>query len=50
MVGAECAGLVPGMKVPTILSSHAGSITARIASCALAVLVGARVAGRGASS
>jgi phosphate acetyltransferase len=50
MAGAECAGLVLGMKVPIILTSRSDSITARIALCALAVLVGARVAGRGAPS
>lgn len=39
MAGAECAGLILGMKVPIILTSRSDSITARIASCALAVLV-----------
>ncbi len=39
MAGAECAGLVLGMKVPVILTSRSDSITARITSCALAVLV-----------
>lgn len=39
MAGAECAGLVLGMKVPIILTSRSDSITARITSCALAVLV-----------
>lgn len=41
MAGAECAGLVLGMKVPIILTSRSDSITARITSCALAVLVAA---------
>jgi phosphate acetyltransferase len=47
MAGAECAGLVLGMKVPIILTSRSDSITARITSCALAVLVAARATGRG---
>jgi len=42
MAGAECAGLVLGMQVPIILTSRSDSITARITSCALAVLVVAR--------
>ena len=42
MAGAECAGLVLGMKVPIILTSRSDSITARITSCALAVLVANR--------
>jgi phosphate acetyltransferase len=42
MAGAECAGLVLGMKVPIILTSRSDSITARITSCALAVLVARR--------
>lgn len=46
MAGAECAGLVLGMKVPIILTSRSDSITARITSCALAVLV----ASQGASA
>jgi phosphate acetyltransferase len=50
MAGAECAGLVLGMKVPIILTSRSDSITARITSCALAVLVAARPADRGASA
>ena len=48
MAGAECAGLVLGMKVPIILTSRSDSITARITSCALAVLVNARAKGKGA--
>jgi phosphate acetyltransferase len=50
MAGAECAGLVLGMKVPIILTSRSDSITARITSCALAVLVDARAKGKGASA
>jgi phosphate acetyltransferase len=49
MAGAECAGLVLGMKVPIILTSRSDSMTARIASCALAVLVAARTASQGAA-
>ena len=48
MAGAECAGLVLGMKVPIILTSRSDSITARITSCALAVLVATRASGVGA--
>ena len=50
MAGAECAGLVLGMKVPIILTSRSDSITARITSCALAVLVAARASGHGLTS
>ena len=50
MAGADCAGLVLGMKLPIILTSRSDSITARITSCALAVLVAARAAGRGATA
>lgn len=38
MAGAECAGLVLGMKVPIILTSRSDSVASRIVSCALAVL------------
>lgn len=44
MAGAECAGLVLGMKVPIILTSRSDSMAARIASCALAVLVAGNAA------
>lgn len=44
MAGAECAGLVLGMRVPIVLTSRSDSVTSRIASCALAVLVHARAA------
>lgn len=36
----ECAGLVLGAKVPIVLTSRADSIQSRVASCALAVLMG----------
>ena len=36
--GGDCAGLVLGARVPIVLTSRADSITARIASVALAVL------------
>jgi phosphate acetyltransferase len=39
MAGAECAGLVLGMRVPIVLTSRSDSVASRIASCALAVLV-----------
>lgn len=42
MAAAECAGLVLGMRVPIVLTSRSDSVTSRIASCALAVLVQAR--------
>lgn len=44
MAGADCAGLVLGMKVPVILTSRSDSVTARVTSCALAVLVAHRSA------
>lgn len=42
MAGAECAGLVLGLRVPVVLTSRSDSVTSRIASCALAVLMHAR--------
>ena len=39
MTGAEAAGLVLGARVPIILTSRADSPGARLASCALGVLV-----------
>ena len=42
MAGADCAGLVLGMKVPIILTSRSDSIKARITSCSLAVLMAGR--------
>jgi phosphate acetyltransferase len=50
MAGAECAGLVLGMRVPIVLTSRSDSVTSRIASCALAVLVQARAASQDARS
>lgn len=44
MAGAECAGLVLGMRVPIVLTSRSDSVTSRIASCALAVLAHGRSA------
>jgi phosphate acetyltransferase len=38
MAGAECAGLVLGMRVPIVLTSRSDSVASRIASCALAVI------------
>ena len=40
MADAECAGIVLGMRVPIILTSRSDSVVARIASCALAALIG----------
>jgi phosphotransacetylase len=37
--GAASAGIVLGAKVPIVLTSRADSVSARIASCALAVLL-----------
>lgn len=42
LAGAECAGLVLGMKVPIILTSRSDTVTSRVASCALAVLASRR--------
>ena len=39
LANADSAGLVLGAKVPVILTSRADSLRARIASCAVAVLV-----------
>ena len=39
LAGAECAGLVLGMRVPIVLTSRSDSVSSRIASCALAVLM-----------
>ncbi|AMO23767.1 phosphate acetyltransferase [Ramlibacter solisilvae] len=39
LAGAETAGIVIGAKVPVILTSRADSVTARLASCAVASLV-----------
>ena len=42
MAGAECAGIVLGMRVPVVLTSRSDSVESRIASCALAVLASAK--------
>jgi len=39
LAGADTAGIVLGAKVPIILTSRADSLTARLASCAVATLV-----------
>jgi phosphate acetyltransferase len=39
LAGADSAGIVLGAKVPTILTSRADSVMARLASCAVATLV-----------
>ena len=39
LAGADAAGIVLGAKVPIILTSRADSVTARLASCAIASLV-----------
>ncbi len=42
LAGAECAGLVLGLRVPVVLTSRSDSVDSRIASCALAVLMSRR--------
>jgi len=39
LAGADAAGIVLGARVPVILTSRADSVTTRLASCAVAVLV-----------
>jgi len=39
LAGADSAGIVMGAKVPIILTSRADSLTARLASCAVAALI-----------
>jgi phosphate acetyltransferase len=39
MADAEAAGIVLGARVPIVLTSRADSLTSRLASCAVAVLV-----------
>jgi phosphate acetyltransferase len=39
LAGADAAGIVLGAKVPIVLTSRADSLTTRLASCAVAVLV-----------
>ena len=41
LAGADAAGIVLGARVPIILTSRADSLTTRLASCAVAVLVAA---------
>jgi phosphate acetyltransferase len=41
LAGADAAGIVLGAKVPIILTSRADSVMARLASCAVAVMVAA---------
>jgi phosphate acetyltransferase len=41
LAGATAAGVVVGARVPIILTSRADSLTARIASCAVAALMAA---------
>lgn len=38
LAGAECAGVVLGLRAPVILTSRSDSVESRVASCALAVL------------
>jgi len=39
MADADSAGIVPGARVPVILTSRADTVQARLASCAVAALV-----------
>jgi phosphate acetyltransferase len=39
MADADAAGIVVGARVPIVLTSRADSVTARLASCAVAALV-----------
>ncbi len=41
LAGADAAGIVLGARVPIILTSRADSVTARLASCAVASLLAA---------
>ena len=45
VAGAECAGLVLGLRVPVVLTSRSDSVASRVASCALAALAHAKAAG-----
>lgn len=38
LAGAECAGVVLGLRVPVILASRSDSVASRVASCALAAI------------
>ena len=46
LAGADCAGLVLGLRVPVVLTSRSDSVASRVASCALAVLASAPAAAR----
>ncbi|WP_442902589.1 bifunctional enoyl-CoA hydratase/phosphate acetyltransferase [Frigidibacter sp. MR17.24] len=50
LAGAEAAGVVLGARVPIVLTSRADSDRARLASCAVAVLVARARAGTGAGT
>jgi phosphate acetyltransferase len=41
LAGADAAGIVLGARVPIILTSRADSLSSRLASCAVAVMVAA---------
>jgi phosphate acetyltransferase len=41
LAGADAAGIVLGARVPIILTSRADALPARLASCAVALLVAA---------
>jgi len=47
LAGADAAGIVLGARVPVILTSRADSLTARLASCAVAALIAAARRARG---
>ncbi|HSE06874.1 MAG TPA: phosphate acetyltransferase [Methylomirabilota bacterium] len=50
LAGADAAGIVLGARVPIILTSRADSLIARLASCAVAVLVAAARRASGAKA
>ena len=50
LAGADAAGIVLGARVPIILTSRADSLTARLASCAVAALVAAARRGNAAKA
>jgi hypothetical protein len=45
LAGAQSAGLVMGARVPIVLTSRADGAQARIASCALALLLAGHLSG-----
>ncbi|MDD2877581.1 MAG: bifunctional enoyl-CoA hydratase/phosphate acetyltransferase [Acidiphilium sp.] len=45
LAGADAAGVVVGARIPIILTSRADDARARLASCAVALLIAARTAG-----